>query len=111
MARIIRHEVYGICPTHGLVEKVKRNTLDNGTVADLCPRCAAEGGIRIREDGQRSYVKTVVTEVRRIEIVTRSGGAAPSACGGRCTSGKRSCDCKCGGRCHGAGRCYCVGVK
>ncbi len=113
MARIIRHEVFGICPIHGLVNNVKRNTLDTGELANLCPRCAAEGGIRMRADGKPSYVKTVVAYPRKIEVVTRNGfGSTPSACGGKCTSGKRSCDCKCGGRCHGAGKCYCVeGVK
>lgn len=28
-------------------------------------------------------------------------------CNGVCLNGKRSCDCKCRGRCHGAGKCYC----
>jgi hypothetical protein len=30
-----------------------------------------------------------------------------SKCDGRCTSGKRNCDCKCGGLCHGCGECVC----
>jgi hypothetical protein len=55
-----------------------------------------------------SYVKTVVTNVRKIELVRRNGYGAPQKpCAGACTSGKRSCDCRCAGRCHGMGRCLC----
>lgn len=45
---------------------------------------------------------------RRVYVTTRktrSGGK--SECGGACLNGKTSCDCKCNGRCHGAGRCQC----
>lgn len=30
-----------------------------------------------------------------------------SRCSGVCLNGKHSCDCRCGGRCHGAGECKC----
>jgi hypothetical protein len=43
------------------------------------------------------------------QITIRGHGASGRPCGGACTSGKRSCDCKCNGLCHGAGRCYCKG--
>ena len=43
------------------------------------------------------------------QIAMRGRGASGRPCGGACTSGKRSCDCRCEGLCHGAGRCRCGG--
>jgi hypothetical protein len=105
MARITGHARFGDCPVHGdAVSHIWQGTLDDGTVAWLCRECAEVK--RVRPDGQPSFVKVVVTNVRSIQLVNRNGyGAQPKACGGACTSGKRSCDCRCGGRCHGAGRC------
>ena len=105
MARITGYEVYGDCPVHGeAVDKVFQNHLDDGTVAWLCRQCANEP--RVRPDGQPSYVKVVVSNIRKVQLVNRRAYGEPQKpCGGACTSGKRSCDCKCQGRCHGMGRC------
>lgn len=49
-------------------------------------------------------------EVGRLISITmraRFGGPAPK-CGGSCLNGKTSCDCRCNGRCHGAGACRCA---
>lgn len=37
--------------------------------------------------------------------------SSPERCGGACLNGKRSCNCRCKGRCHGAGRCACGDTK
>jgi hypothetical protein len=59
-------------------------------VADhRCPICGVDGvliGIKIRNP-----VK----------------GKPRTVCGGPCLNGQRSCDCRCYGRCHGAGTCQC----
>lgn len=34
-----------------------------------------------------------------------------SECSAACLNGQRSCDCRCLGRCHGAGRCSCGAAK
>jgi hypothetical protein len=45
---------------------------------------------------------------KMVQIKTRSTrGGGKSECGGACLNGKTSCDCKCNGRCHGAGDCQC----
>jgi hypothetical protein len=41
-------------------------------------------------------------------VALRGSGGSGRPCGGACTSGKTSCDCRCAGRCHGAGRCFCI---
>lgn len=103
MARIKGYAKFGDCPIHGeALSDVFRNHLDDGTIAWLCGICAKEP--RVRPDGQPSYVKVVVTNVRSITVVDRGMGT-DKPCNGKCTSGKSSCDCRCGGRCHGAGRC------
>jgi hypothetical protein len=40
-------------------------------------------------------------------IVMKPAGAKAEECNGACLSGRRSCSCHCGGRCHGAGTCLC----
>lgn len=45
--------------------------------------------------------------VRKIKIRKKPNGGTPGHCGGACLSGKKSCDCLCGGFCHGAGECHC----
>jgi len=43
-----------------------------------------------------------------IQIRARGYGRPAPRCGGACLNGKTSCDCQCGGRCHGAGVCRCA---
>lgn len=43
-----------------------------------------------------------------ITVRVRFAGQAAPRCGGACLAGKRSCDCRCNGRCHGAGVCRCA---
>jgi hypothetical protein len=78
---------YGECEAHGAGVQVEQ---DMRTM--ICTPC---------RDGN---VKTIATSVRKIEIDnTKPKSGRP--CGAICTSGKRSCDCRCNGRCHGAGKC------
>ena len=45
---------------------------------------------------------------RMVHINTRNAKSGrKTECGGACLNGKTSCDCKCNGRCHGAGECQC----
>ena len=44
---------------------------------------------------------------RAITIRSRKPGRPAPRCGGACLNGKRSCDCQCNGRCHGASECRC----
>jgi len=43
------------------------------------------------------------------DIAIRGSGRPTTSCGGACLAGKRSCDCRCRGLCHGAGSCVCGG--
>ncbi len=40
-------------------------------------------------------------------VVLKPAGANHEKCNGACLSGRSSCSCHCGGRCHGAGVCTC----
>jgi hypothetical protein len=43
-----------------------------------------------------------------VQIQTRTyAGFTRTRCGAACLAGRVSCDCRCNGRCHGAGRCRC----
>ncbi len=104
MARTLAVKTFGDCTTHGqAIENVFRSTLDNGEVADMCGLCAKTR--RTRDDGAPSFVKVVMTNVRKVALVDRGNGAKQGECKGACLAGKRSCDCKCAGRCHGMGVC------
>lgn len=104
MARTVAVKTFGDCPTHGLaIEEVFRSCLDDGTAANLCGLCAKIR--RVRPDGMPSFVKQILTNVRKIQLVNRGLGIAQGECKGACLSGKRSCDCKCKGKCHGMGVC------
>lgn len=109
MARIKGYKTFGDCPVHGeAIEQVFRTSLDDGSAGNVCKLCSKTP--RVRPDGMPSFVKQEMSNVRTIQIVDRNGyGVAPKPCGGACTSGKRSCDCKCSGQCHGLGKCICVG--
>lgn len=102
MARTQAVTKFGDCPTHGTITEVFRSNLDDGTAANLCGLCAKTR--RTRPDGMSSFVKVVLDNIRTIRIVDRGMGT-DKPCNGKCTSGKTSCDCRCKGRCHGAGRC------
>jgi hypothetical protein len=62
-----------------------------GPLSRTMARCSSCGGSA-----------TLVT----IRLKARYGRPAPK-CGGACLNGKTNCDCRCGGRCHGAGVCRC----
>lgn len=57
------------------------------------------------ENAKFSRVENVRISKPRIIDVKLSGERSTRACSNVCTSGKRSCDCRCFGKCHGAGRC------
>lgn len=105
MARVQGYVKFGDCPVHGVaITEIFQSNLDNGDAAWLCNLCAKEK--RVRPDGMPSFVKVVVTNVRSIQLVDRGMGTS-KPCNGHCTSGKRACDCRCKGKCHGMG--YCLG--
>jgi hypothetical protein len=81
------------CPVHGAItsEHVDRN----GQGQHIC-YVLAPNGLRCRQ----------LVSVRRVEHTQHPNGFT-TKCGPRCTSGKTHCDCKCGGLCHGLGKCVC----
>ena len=71
--------------------------VENGTKdAARCARC----------DGAEHAVRRVEAKYHTA-ICVRMAGEAASKCDERCLRGKRVCNCKCMGRCHGAGFCAC----
>jgi hypothetical protein len=86
-----------------------------------CPNCEGPQGVHqacghTEYRGQRGFLfgckgcnQFVVIQkgqFRRIDIRTRSLRLTDQ-CNGVCLNGKKTCDCKCRGRCHGAGKCFC----
>jgi hypothetical protein len=67
-----------------------------------CPGCRKIARVWVRDR------PTDVAEHKRRAIDVATGPRARRGkCGGACLNGKRSCDCQCRGRCHGAGTCQC----
>lgn len=89
MAQVITAR-YGDCELHGAAVKLIRTDF---TVYE-CEEC------------HKSYRRSTVTNLRAVEVPAK-GPKAGKKCDGRCVNGKHACDCHCGGRCHGAGECYC----
>lgn len=50
-------------------------------------------------------IREVVVPLRVLQDATGSTWRGP--CNRRCTEGRATCSCRCVGRCHGEGRCYC----
>ena len=105
--RILRH--YGDCPTHGPSVEFRCNG------HYYCGQCADAWTARV-EAGERNIPRIPdyrpdhrgrcpEINLRTIDTPARVTSTVP--CNGRCTSGKHACECHCGGRCHGAGRCFC----
>jgi len=70
-----------------------------------CPGCAAV--VRVWVNGRPLACGTLQHNRRPIE--TKTGPAARRGkCSAVCLNGKRSCDCRCNGKCHGAGVCRCT---
>lgn len=53
---------------------------------------------------ERKAVIHNIARPRRIDVKL-SGGSSGRKCGAQCVNGKRTCDCRCLGRCHGMSRC------
>jgi hypothetical protein len=89
---------YGECGTHG-----------EGTKFRFCPdrrfRCIHCLDNCPPKEWPFKYVKPVEHATIRTTKVHLDGIKSDRPCNGKCTSGKTSCDCRCMGKCHGAGRC------
>ena len=80
----------------------------------VCHGCGAV--VRVWLGGRPVSVPTegvmaVPLHKRRAIDVATGRTARRGKCGGACLGGKRSCDCQCGGLCHGAGRCQCAELR
>lgn len=100
---------YGDCPTHGTSVEFGCNG------RYYCIACNAEWVARINA-GERVITPTTLykmdhrgacPEINLRRIDTPKTPKAGEQCNGKCLNGKHSCSCHCGGRCHGAGTCYC----
>lgn len=91
---------YGNCDTHGEGSKFKFcpdrrfrcNPCLNAVPSKLWP-------MKEVKPVQNATVRTISL----VDPLRQQDNTRP--CTGHCTSGKRSCDCRCMGKCHGAGRC------
>ena len=97
------------CPTHGSL------TLRQAAIGQTayCPACAATWptawrGVLGTSSAHQVWDPPMPTHrVRSIKCGDRARRGTGHQCDGRCLSGKRHCDCKCKGRCHGQGVCSC----
>ena len=69
-----------------------------------CPGCGEIVRVELRGRMVSTPVGTAHKR-RAIEIVV--GRSKVGRCNGLCLNGKRSCDCRCRGACHGRGQCGC----
>ena len=84
---------YGDCPVHGVAVELRSGGWDSRTGAHYyCYQCGPHHA---------------VTNARRLDVPTRPRDRT-TECDSRCLNGKVRCDCRCGGRCHGAGECLCL---
>ena len=91
-------------------DPAKVNRADHARVL-VCQGCGAV--VRVWLAGRPVNVPTsgsmaVPLHKRRQIDVATGATARHGKCGGACLGGKRSCDCQCGGFCHGAGTCRCA---
>jgi hypothetical protein len=98
------------CPTCGPGQPAARQRIDLGYGRQATRLLGAYSNQDARTRVWTGFVRCGTCnadDVPRREIKTTAGAAkyAVNPCNGQCTSGKRSCDCRCGGKCHGAGRC------
>lgn len=64
--------------------------------------------------GAHHYSCKAVHPVRIIDVpkvITPRDREGLSECDARCLNGKKTCNCKCRGLCHGAGSCQCAAVR
>lgn len=84
---------FGTCPVHGPDSELTR--AGSKFFCTACGIAPAPFGYGV-----------AITAARTIATPNRIKHA--ETCSAKCTTGKHSCSCKCGGRCHGAGTCYCA---
>ena len=92
---------YADCEIHGAAITISSCGSKNGRPLWFCTECndtAPSLGISGR-GGELSNIRSITLRPNH------SGHS--HKCDGSCLNGKHSCDCKCHGRCHGAGTCMC----
>lgn len=90
---------YADCTTHGEAQRMR-------FCSDRRFRCMPCLESCPLKEWPFKYVKPVQSDtVRQIKVADPFTTTNAKPCNGHCTSGKRSCDCRCNGRCHGAGKC------
>ena len=111
------------CPFHGTIRQDRFEPVDTrGNPSKWTYRCPAAGPLEMPYEHTSIRYGTetlmlpiwkcpVATKVREVKVPVKGYGAILHECDGRCLSGKHFCQCKCGGRCHGAGSCSCPGVR
>ncbi len=119
------------CPTHGPQEPYRQRNRGLPFIVStkarvsyaLCPACTSpiigpfdllhtveERHAWWATPGNLDAWKALKARPLPLRVITmrkpKLHGEAPR-CGGACINGKTSCDCRCNGRCHGAGQCFC----
>lgn len=100
MAIKIVTRFYGDCPTHGASVEFGCNG------RYFCKACDASHGYAPLTMYKMDH-RGACLEINLRRIDTPKTPKAGEQCNGKCLNGKHSCSCHCGGRCHGAGHCYC----
>ena len=97
------------CPTHGSMTLAQAPI----GVTAWCPLCAKDAPMAWRgTPGTSTHYRVFDPplpnlKIRAIKVGQQARRGDGHQCDGRCLSGKRSCSCKCMGRCHGQGSCSC----
>ena len=105
------HTYWITCDTHGLL------SLPVAPIYRVarCPECERAAPVRIHQEPYKLAYKVydpplAEYRVRTIQVGRKAHAGRGHECDGRCLNGKKSCDCRCQGRCHGQGSCSCGGA-
>lgn len=96
------------CPVHGRVPAVKDRWTETRIVHGVrWPRekSAVLASDRYLGPDAVVFCGTCDGPASPVRIKVRGNGISEKPCGGACLNGRTSCDCRCGGLCHGAGAC------
>ena len=103
--------LWGECPTHGRVKPRSyietRTERVNGMPFEKHYKYYLATSPDIYRKGTKVYCPEMDGEIETVLIKLRGNGGEGTRCGSACLAGKKTCDCKCGGQCHGAGVCNC----
>lgn len=107
--RLYGETYWADCPIHGTLPALVRTDVRSGRTVVWVP--SENNTIKSSENFElvcpqcKEFVPGRKIKAEAAYIALKNPDLHISECDGRCLTGKRSCDCRCGGACHGRGTC------